>query len=113
MKDLKKKHCVPCEGKEKPLKGEEIKDYMKHISPEWKAVDDKKIRREFTLKDFKGSMSFIQKVAPIAEGENHHPDIHVYYKDVVIELTTHARGGLSENDFILAAKIDDLDISGI
>ncbi|WP_142532444.1 4a-hydroxytetrahydrobiopterin dehydratase [Saccharicrinis carchari] len=113
MKDLKKKHCVPCEGEAEPLNSLQINDYIKNISPEWKVIDNKKIRREFTLKDFKGSMAFINTIAPIAEEEDHHPDIHVYYKEVIIELTTHAIGGLSENDFILAAKIDDVDVSGL
>lgn len=110
MNGLKNKHCVPCEGGVKPLSKEEIMVYSKGISAEWKVVDNERIKREFTLKSFMKSISFIQQIAEIADSEDHHPDMHVYYKDVVIELSTHAIGGLSDNDFIMAAKIDDISI---
>lgn len=75
----------------------------------WELADDKKsISREFKFKDFKGSMGFVNRVADIANAENHHPDIYVFYDKVKLELSTHAIGGLSENDFILAAKINKL-----
>lgn len=104
--DLKQKHCVPCEGGMPPLTKEQIAHYAPN-TPAWKvAADDKKLTREFKFKDFKEAMAFINKVAEIAEAENHHPDIHLFYNLVRFELNTHAIGGLSENDFILAAKID-------
>jgi 4a-hydroxytetrahydrobiopterin dehydratase len=106
--DLRQKHCVPCEGGMPPLTKEQIAEYAPQ-APDWKvASDDKKITKEFKFKDFKGAMAFLNKVADIAEAEGHHPDIYVFYNLVRFELSTHAVGGLSENDFILAAKINAL-----
>ncbi len=108
MNDLTKKHCVPCEGGMPPLPPEGVASYMKY-APGWAASpDSKKITREFTLKDFKEAMAFVNKVADIAESEGHHPDIYIFYNTIKFELSTHAVGGLSENDFILAAKINQL-----
>lgn len=106
--DLRKKHCVPCEGGMPPLNKEQIAHYAPNV-PDWKvAGDDKKITKEFKFKDFKEAMAFTNKVADIAEAEGHHPDIYIFYNLVKFELSTHAVKGLSENDFILAAKIDAL-----
>lgn len=107
MTDLSKKHRIPCEGGTLPLTGDALTEYL-HNTPEWKVTGDKKkkIAREFKFKDFKAAMAFVNKVAEIAEAEQHHPDIHIFYNLVRLELSTHAIGGLSENDFILAAKID-------
>ncbi len=78
-------------------------------TPNWVlATDAKKISREFQFKDFQEAMAFINKAAVLAENEGHHPDIHIFYNRVKLELSTHAVGGLSENDFILAAKINAL-----
>lgn len=90
----------------KPLDKERAEELLSEVS-EWDmAKDGKKISREFKFRDFLGSMGFIDKVADIAEIEGHHPDIHIYYDKVVLDLTTHSIGGLSENDFIVAAKIN-------
>lgn len=110
------KKCVPCEGGVEPLNGKELKNYQSYLSPEWRLEGkgdktdgkNKKIERKFKFKDFKEAMSFINKVAPIAESEGHHPDIEISYNRVELELTTHAIGGLSPNDFIMAAKIDGI-----
>ena len=105
--DLKNKKCVPCEGTEKPLTEEESEKFLKEIY-NWGIVDNKLIEKKFSFKDFKESMDFANKVAEIAELEGHHPNIYVYdYRNVKISLLTHAIKGLSENDFILAAKIDN------
>lgn len=104
--DLKQKHCAPCEGGMPPLTKDEIAHYAPQV-PDWKiAPDDKKITKEFKFKDFVAAMAFVNKVAAIAESEGHHPDISIFYNLVRFELTTHAMHGLSENDFILATKID-------
>ena len=105
---LSDKKCVPCEGGIPKLQGKEIEGYSHQIQDWWEVLDDKKIRREITFPDFKSAMAFANKVAVIAEAEQHHPDLHISYGKVIIELWTHAINGLSENDFILAAKIDDL-----
>ena len=106
--DLSQKKCVPCEGGEIPLDEESAKELKKLIDPNWE-LEAKKINREFVFKNFAEAVGVINKVAEIAESEGHHPDINLYsYKKVKIDLSTHAIGGLSGNDFILAAKIDKL-----
>lgn len=106
--ELSKKKCIPCEGGTPPLKAEKIADYISELHDKWEVVDNKKIKKEFKFKNFLEAIEFLNKIAKIAEQENHHPDIHIYYNRVLIELWTHEVGGLSENDFILAAKIDEL-----
>lgn len=106
--NLAEKKCVPCEGGEIPLDEKAAREMKKWISPEW-VLDKKKISRNFEFKDFKEAVDFINKVAEIAESEGHHPDMRLHsYKKVDIDLSTHAIDGLSDNDFILAAKIDKL-----
>lgn len=103
--DLKNKKCVPCEGGVDPLSDEQISQWLREL-PLWKLVG-KEIHREYQFKDFKAAMVFVNGVAELAEAEGHHPDILIYqYKKVRVTLWTHAIGGLSENDFIVAAKID-------
>lgn len=105
MSNLINKKCVPCEGGMPPLTAEEIEKYLPEV-PDWEVLDNKKIQREFKFKDFKEAMAFVNKVADLAESEGHHPDIHLHnWNKVRLELSTHAIGGLSENDFILAAKV--------
>ena len=88
------------------------KDQVKNLIEEKKLTDwklsEKEIKRQFTFKDFKGSMAFINKVAAIAESEGHHPDIYVFFNKVTLKLMTHYANGLTENDFILAAKINNI-----
>jgi 4a-hydroxytetrahydrobiopterin dehydratase len=105
--DLTEKHCVPCEGGTLPLPPEAVTEFMGHV-PNWKNVDNLQLFREVKFKDFKEAMAFINHVAVIAEAEQHHPDIYIFYNVVRLELSTHAINGLSENDFILAAKIDKI-----
>ncbi|HVU79959.1 MAG TPA: 4a-hydroxytetrahydrobiopterin dehydratase [Candidatus Paceibacterota bacterium] len=106
---LAKKKCVPCEGGVKPMTPEEAIKLMPELDPEWALIDEAHLlARSFHFKDFKQTMAFVNKVAEIAEEEGHHPDMTVSYSDVGIELTTHAIEGLSENDFIVAAKIDEI-----
>lgn len=107
MSNLDQQHCVPCEGGVAPLTKADAEETMKHV-PGWMLSDDgKTISRDFEFKDFKTAMAFVNKVADIAEGEGHHPDIHIWWNKVRLDLSTHAIKGLSTNDFILAAKIND------
>jgi 4a-hydroxytetrahydrobiopterin dehydratase len=107
VSSLKEKHCVPCEVGTQPFDLETIQGLLPMV-PKWKLDDElKKIVRSFRFKDFVESMRFINRVADLAEEEGHHPDIFVSYNYVKIYLTTHNIGGLSENDFIMAAKIDE------
>lgn len=104
------KTCMPCEGGVQPFTEAQIKEYISQLKTEWEVVENKKIRRKFKFKDFKEAIAFVNKVAEIAEQEGHHPDMRVFgWNKVEIELSTHAIGGLSENDFILAAKIEQLE----
>lgn len=105
---LSKKHCMPCEGGALAFSKSQTTKYLKGLSKGWKVEDSKKIQKEYKFKDFIQTMTFVNQVALLAQAEDHHPDMHVSYSMVVIELWTHAVGGLSENDFILAAKIDEL-----
>ena len=103
------KKCVPCRGGTPALTEAEAQKYLKELKTEWQLTDNKKISREFKFKNFDEAMVFVNKVAEVAKKEDHHPDIHlVSYKLVVLEFTTHAIGGLSENDFIMARKIEEL-----
>lgn len=106
---LANKKCVPCEGNVPPLIPEKAHEMMAQLNPEWMLVDDAHLlAKSFRFKDFKETMEFVNKIAAIAEAEGHHPDLTVTYGAVTVELMTHAIGGLSENDFIVAAKIDQL-----
>jgi len=107
--DLTQMKCVPCEGGTPPLTPEKMAEYKMQLKQDWQAEDNKKIKREFIFKDFKEAMAFINKVAALAESEGHHPDIYIFYNKVTLELSTHAVHGLSDNDFILAAKIDKIN----
>ncbi|TSC67467.1 MAG: 4a-hydroxytetrahydrobiopterin dehydratase [Parcubacteria group bacterium Gr01-1014_66] len=109
MSSLVQKRCVPCEGGVSPLTRIHAQECLDGLEKGWEIIaHDKKIRREFLFKTFLTAMEFVDRVADIAESENHHPDIHIFFSRVVLELSTHAIGGLSENDFILAAKIDQI-----
>jgi len=107
--DLVKKHCIPCEKGDPPLSDAKEDELIKEIS-EWVLIrmGTHMIRRQFKFKDFVEAMKFVNKVADLAESEGHHPDIKIVYNRVNLDLFTHAVGGLSENDFIMAAKINDI-----
>ena len=107
MKLINKK-CVSCEGGAPPLTEAQIQEYLPELKTGWKVLENKKIQKEFVFKGFAEAIAFVNKVANLAEAENHHPDIHIFYRKVTIELWTHSVNGLSENDFILAAKVDNL-----
>ena len=107
---LRAKKCVPCEGGVPKLNRQEIDRLLANL-PGWKLAGEDRIRREWVAKNFMAALDFFNRVAQLAEDEGHHPDLHlVSYRNVAIEIWTHAIGGLSENDFILAAKIDELPI---
>jgi 4a-hydroxytetrahydrobiopterin dehydratase len=110
--ELTRKKCVPCEGGVPTLTEAEVDGLLLNL-PGWKKVEGgQRIRRDWQVKNFVAGMDFFQKVAALAEEEGHHPDLHlVGYRNVAIEIWTHAIGGLSENDFILAAKIDAIPIA--
>ncbi len=107
--NLTKKKCIPCEDKSlKPFTKVQADEYMSFLSDWILAKNSKKITRVLMFKDFVKAIAFVNKVAIVAEKEGHHPDILVSYNKVVLDLWTHSIGGLSENDFIVAAKINRL-----
>ena len=109
MDDLLNKKCIPCEGGVNPLDVSEVHKYQKKIDG-WDVSKDKKniffLEKKFSFKNFLESQKFVNEVGKIAENEGHHPDIYFGWGYAKIIITTHAIEGLSENDFILAAKID-------
>jgi len=110
MPDLANKTCVPCRGGVPPLKGKELADLHKQLPDwaHWKAVNEHHISRTFTFPDFKSALNFVNQVSAIAEEQGHHPDVFLAWGKVEITLWTHKVDGLTESDFIMAAKIDRL-----
>lgn len=109
MNSLAKRKCIPCEKGVDPLTEQEARALLPELHEEWMLIDGGRIlARTWTFKDFKNTMAFVNKVAVVAEEESHHPDLSISYNTLSLELTTHAIEGLSENDFILAAKIDTI-----
>ncbi len=108
MAQLSSLKCVPCEGGMYPLTSHEFEQYLKKVKT-WQVIDNKKISKNFKFKDFSKALVFVNKIAEIAEKEGHHPDIFIHnYNQVKVTLSTHAIGGLSTNDFVIAFKIDAL-----
>lgn len=109
--DLVSKRCQPCEGGVPALTAQQVANHLPAV-PGWSlGPDGKRIRRQWRVKDFAVALDFFNRIGAIAEAEDHHPDLHLEgYRNVTIELWTHALNGLSENDFILAAKINTLPI---
>lgn len=111
MNDLTAQSCKPCEGGIEPHTPAESKELMKQLNATWTlSSDGKSIRREIKFKNFYRTMSFVNAVAHIANSEDHHPDLEVGYDHCNIVFTTHAIKGLSANDFICAAKVDELPV---
>lgn len=106
--NLTDKHCIPCEGNVAPLTREQFSPLLPEAVG-WEVVEDAKIVKEYRFADFAAALAFVNKVGALAENEGHHPDINLHnFNTVTITLWTHAIGGLSENDFIVAAKINVL-----
>jgi len=104
---LVERKCLPCEGGVPPLSREECERLIGQLSPEWRlSPDGRELQREWAFKDFHRTMSFVNALAHVANAEDHHPDLAIGYNYCRLRYTTHAIGGLSENDFICAAKID-------
>ncbi len=103
---LIERHCAPVAKGTPVLRPETAQTLLKEI-PGWEMVDGKAIRRVFRCKDFKDAVSLINRVCTVAESNDHHPDLHLTgYRNLTIEISTHSIGGLSDNDFVLAAKLD-------
>ena len=107
MASLASKTCLPCRGGVPALKGSELESLRKQV-PNWKVVDEHHLNRAFTFPDFKQALDFVNRVGALAEEQGHHPDIMLAWGKVEITLWTHKVNGLTESDFIMAAKIDAL-----
>ena len=105
---LAKRECIPCRGDIPPLKGETLTPLYKQLDSGWKVIQEHHLEKEYIFKNFKDALVFTTKVGNLAEAEKHHPDILLSWGRVLITLWTHKINGLSESDFILAAKIDEL-----
>jgi len=108
MENLNQKRCVPCEGGVPPLDSKAIANFLKELDGWQLTADNKEIARDITFKNYYHTMAFVNAVAWLAHQENHHPDMEVSYNRCRVRYSTHAIGGLSENDFICAAKVDAL-----
>ncbi len=107
MPDLAEQSCVPCRGGVPPLAGPELSRLAEQV-PEWSVVDGHHVEREFSFPNFVQALAFTNKVGELAETEGHHPDIYLAWGKVGIKIWTHKIDGLTESDFVLAAKIDRL-----
>lgn len=105
--DLSKKKCTPCQGGVPPLKGSSLVELCRQLGKGWKVIDEHHLEKEYSFKNFRDALAFTNAVGAIAEEEGHHPDISLSYGKVKIQLWTHKVNGLTESDFILAAKIEN------
>ncbi len=109
MTDLAKKKCIPCRGGVPPLRGEALRALADQLRG-WVVVREHHLDKLCTFPDFITALDFVNRVAALAEAEGHHPDLHLSWGEVRIEIWTHKIDGLTESDFILAAKIDELSV---
>jgi 4a-hydroxytetrahydrobiopterin dehydratase len=105
---LAKEECIPCRGGVPPLKGADLESVARELGSSWRVIDEHHLEKEFRFPDFEQALSFTNAVGAIAEREGHHPDIHLAWGKVRIEIWTHKINGLTRSDFILAAKIDQI-----
>lgn len=105
---LAKKHCVPCSGGVPPLEGDELRRLGEELGCGWRIVEEHHLRKRFEFPDFAQALAFVNRVGALAEEEGHHPDLHLSWGRVDVEIWTHKIDGLTESDFVLAARIDRL-----
>jgi 4a-hydroxytetrahydrobiopterin dehydratase len=104
--ELTREHCKPCNSKTSPLTGDALRALHFQLDGNWQIINEHHLEKEYTFDNFREALAFTNRVGDIAEKENHHPDIYLTYGKVGLRLWTHNIDGLSENDFILAAKVD-------
>ena len=106
MSDLAKKTCIPCKGGVPPLKGAKLDDLLEKLKNDWKIIKEHHLEKEYSFKNFKEALDFTIKVGELAENQGHHPDIFLAWGKVKLTIWTHKIDGLTESDFIFAAKAD-------
>ena len=105
---LAEKECVPCKGGVPPLEGEELERLRTELGHGWHVVDGHHLEKAFEFEDFVSALDFVNRVGDVAEEQGHHPDLHLSWGRVGVELWTHKIDGLTESDFVMAAKIEEL-----
>ncbi|MFI5342747.1 MAG: 4a-hydroxytetrahydrobiopterin dehydratase [Chlamydiales bacterium] len=105
---LSNKKCVPCRKGTPPLKGPQLTEWLKQLGNGWNIIEEHHLEKEYLFPDFRQALAFTNRVGEVAEEEGHHPDILLSYGKVKIQLWTHKINGLSESDFVLAAKCDEI-----
>ena len=108
MSELARKQCVPCMGGVPPLEGREVKKLLDQLGRGWTVVDDHHLEKEYKYDDFRQALDFTNRVGELAEEQGHHPDVYLAWGKVKLTLWTHKINGLTESDFIFAAKADEL-----
>jgi 4a-hydroxytetrahydrobiopterin dehydratase len=108
MSELARKSCEPCRAGAPPLAGDQLRDLARQLDRAWSVVDGHHLERRFALPDFAASLALANEIGELAEREGHHPDLLVRWGELVVTLWTHKAGGLTEADFVLAAKVDEL-----
>ena len=108
MSNLAQKHCIPCQGGVPPLKGNELNSLQDQLGNGWNVVDEHHLEKEFKFENFVDALEQTNRIGALAEAEGHHPDIYLAWGKVGVKIWTHNIDGLTESDFILAAKIEEL-----
>jgi 4a-hydroxytetrahydrobiopterin dehydratase len=106
MSELAKKECVPCKGGVPPLKGHDLTGLLEQLGNGWKIIDEHHLEKEYKFKNFREALDFTNRIGELAEAQGHHPDIYLAWGKVKLTIWTHKIDGLTESDFILAAKAD-------
>lgn len=106
---LANRECIPCKGGVPPLKGETLRHYQAELGGNWEVLDEQRLEKPYKFKNFREALDFTNRVGELAESVSHHPDIFLTWGKVKITLWTHKISGLTESDFIMAAKIDSLN----
>ena len=106
MSELAQENCIPCRGGVPPLKGEELDALQKKLGNDWQIINEHHLEKEYIFADFRQALDFTVKVGEVAENQGHHPDIYLAWGKVKLTIWTHKIDGLTESDFILAAKAD-------
>ncbi len=109
INELATQKCAACEGGTPALKGQDLEDFAQRLGHGWQIIEGQHLEKEFEFPDFKEALAFTNQVGAIAEEQGHHPDIYLGWGKVRVTIWTHSAGGLTENDFILAAKIEGLE----
>ncbi len=106
--DLASKECIPCKGGVTPLAGKELAELLESLGRDWEVEEEKKLAKVYKFKNFLEALAFTNRVGELAESQGHHPDIHLSWGRVKVVIWTHKIGGLTESDFVLAAKVEQL-----